>query len=500
LKISNKGLITFASGQTFPGAGGSGTITGVKAGTALTGGGTSGTVTLNLNTAEVPMLAAANNFTGSNAFNVSGSTAISAASSAAGATVLSATASATSGGSNGIIGITYDGTGSGVTGIGKSTTIGGSGVLGIASLDGAGVVGSNNGDGEGVYGISNGTGVMGVGAGTFALGVWAIGDSAAAGSGWNGAQGLLAQGGAADPSTSNTAGGSAIVAYAGDGSESGGSNATGGDGILTSGGAGGPGAAGGDGMSSTGGNGGSGAVGGDGISSTGGNGGSGSSDGMGAYVQGGSGASFGDGIYAKAGNSTDAWAGDFNGDVNIAGSLSKASGSFKIDHPLDPANKYLYHSFVESPDMMNIYNGVATLDPNGEATITMPEWFSVLNRDFRYQLTCIGGFAPVYIAEELANNQFKIGGGHAGMKISWQITGIRQDAWANAHRIPLEEEKEPRLKGYYIHPELYGAPPEKQIEWARHPQTMKRMQQQRQATREKLGRPIPHSFTAQRSE
>jgi hypothetical protein len=46
------------------------------------------------------------------------------------------------------------------------------------------------------------------------------------------------------------------------------------------------------------------------------------------------------------------------GDLYASGMITKSSGSFKIDHPLDPANKYLSHSFVESPDMMNIYNGV----------------------------------------------------------------------------------------------------------------------------------------------
>jgi hypothetical protein len=95
----------------------------------------------------------------------------------------------------------------------------------------------------------------------------------------------------------------------------------------------------------------------------------------------------------------------------VIGNLSKGGGSFKIDHPLDPANKYLYHSFVESPDMMNVYNGNVVLDANGEAVVVLPDWFEALNRDFRYQLTCIGGFAPVYIAEEIANNQFKIAGG-----------------------------------------------------------------------------------------
>src|SRR5262249_43846808 len=129
--------------------------------------------------------------------------------------------------------------------------------------------------------------------------------------------------------------------------------------------------------------------------------------------------------------------------------------------------------------MMNIYNGNAVLDASGEAVIQLPEWFGALNRDFRYQLTSIGGFAPVYIADEISNNQFRIAGGKPGMKVSWQVTGIRQDAWANAHRIPVEVGKPERERGYYIHPELYGAPEEKNLEWVRHPEMMKLMKEQR---------------------
>src|SRR5262249_4097207 len=98
---------------------------------------------------------------------------------------------------------------------------------------------------------------------------------------------------------------------------------------------------------------------------------------------------------SNGGSNTSGYAGYFQGRVNVAGNLSKSGGSFKIDHPLDPANKYLYHSFVESPDMKNIYDGVVTLDDKGGATITLPDWFEALNKDFRYQLTCIGGYAPV---------------------------------------------------------------------------------------------------------
>ena len=186
-------------------------------------------------------------------------------------------------------------------------------------------------------------------------------------------------------------------------------------------------------------------------------------------------------VWAIGPNSGQGFAGVFEGDVTVQGNLSKSGGSFKIDHPLDPANKYLYHSFVESPDMMNIYNGNVTLDGQGEAVITLPEWFETLNRDFRYQLTCIGGFAPVYVAQKVQNNTFRIAGGKPEMEVSWQVTGIRQDVWANTHRIPVEQAKPDGERGYYVHPELYGAPEEKGIEWAQHPEIMKRMRETRQS-------------------
>jgi hypothetical protein len=176
---------------------------------------------------------------------------------------------------------------------------------------------------------------------------------------------------------------------------------------------------------------------------------------------------------------------NMGGPVYIRGPLTKPGGSFKIDHPLDPANKYLSHSFVESPDMKNIYDGVVVLDDKGEAEIELPDWFGALNKDFRYQLTAIGAPAPnLHISEEISsdgviigyggntssssngccnNNRFKIAGGTPGMKVSWQVTGIRKDPWANAHRIRVEEDKPDKERGYYIYPELYGQPEEKGI-------------------------------------
>jgi len=150
--------------------------------------------------------------------------------------------------------------------------------------------------------------------------------------------------------------------------------------------------------------------------------------------------------------------GFYAGNLNVKGTLTKGSGSFKIDHPLDPANKYLSHSFVESPDMMNVYNGIVVLDAKGEAAVNLPDYFQALNSDFRYQLTAIGAPGPnLYIAEEIVGTRFKIAGGKAGSKVSWQVTGIRQDAYAAAHRIKVEEDKPAQERGHYLHPELFGA-------------------------------------------
>ena len=162
------------------------------------------------------------------------------------------------------------------------------------------------------------------------------------------------------------------------------------------------------------------------------------------------------GIYGEASGGTSTWAGYFQGNVNVTGTLSKGGGSFKIDHPLDPTNKYLYHSFVESPDMMNIYNGNIITDGTGYATITMPNWFEALNQDFRYQLTVIGDFAQAIISQEIQNNQFIIRTDKPNVKVSWQVTGIRHDKFAEKNRIPVEENKTGKEVGKYLHPEAYG--------------------------------------------
>jgi hypothetical protein len=148
-----------------------------------------------------------------------------------------------------------------------------------------------------------------------------------------------------------------------------------------------------------------------------------------------------------------------SGNVNVYGNFT-ATGTknFRIDHPLDPANKYLFHAAIESSEVLNLYSGNTVLDGSGEAVVQLPDWFEVINKDFRYQLTSIG--APgrdLYIAEEVSGGHFKIAGGKPGGKVSWQVSGVRNDAWEKAHPMVVEADKAAD-RGHYLTPELYGAP------------------------------------------
>ena len=187
------GLVNFASGQQFPGAG---TITGVTAGTALTGGGTTGNVTLNvdttkvvtgvvagtdltgggtggvqtlnLDTTKVPQLAAANTFTGTQTIN--NYVTIEASGNFAALNV---------NGSAG--GVSGSGTNIGLQGVGTSQSQS-YGVYGEGWSAGVIGYGSTSGEtqGTGVEGVSSGywgTGVYGImcNSCTYGYGVWGIG-------------------------------------------------------------------------------------------------------------------------------------------------------------------------------------------------------------------------------------------------------------------------------------------------------------------------------------
>jgi len=568
-KISSKGVLTFATGQTFPGTG-AGTITGITtaAGSGLAGGGVKGTltlsvpaagitnamlahpsltvtpgtgltggglvalgstITLNVNTAKIPQLSTANTFVGNQ--TVTGTvTATSFTGGGAGLTNVTASNSAELGG---LASSAYAKLAAANTFTGTQTVNGtvevtspASAIIGtststiLAAVTGAGpavgVFGNASGaSGSGVYGIAtgaSGTGVLGTSSGRSATstqfagspGVWGdtggrsesnfvgvvgTADDNSAGNFFNNSpQATLFVG------NNSTANPTDLVLVA-KGDVRGGICTIDVSGNLTCNGtlkgAGGSKTSPGGSFTGFSGPSGSGLTGTAGIEATGGSfdpealgdGSAGVVGVGGAGVEGGgsgglfTGGSEANGVLAYAG-SNGGYAGTFEGDVNTTGSyLIGGLPQVQLDHPLDPANKYLFHSSVESSEMKNMYDGTITTDSQGQATVQLPEWFEVLNTDFRYQLTVIGQFAQAIVGHKIENNQFEIRTSAPNVEVSWQVTGVRQDAYAKAHPLVVEQEKDARLRGFYIHPEFYGAPEEKQIEWARHPQTMKKVKE-----------------------
>src|SRR5271170_4746969 len=415
---------------------GTGTITGVTAGTDLTGGGTGGKVTLNLDTSKVPQLSAANVFTANQ--TVKGSLFVGTGAPAP-LSILQASASAPEA-------------------LGPSLTLTnnlGSGNFGGSSID-------FNTYAPGTSGTYNPSSrIEAFGDGGYGDSLWFESNNDHTFAGPN--QGLalnmnIGSNGRVNIGTQDTdpidffeqlvvtsvplpgSGENAAIGAFG-GEPTGVTDANGSDGIY--------------------------AVGGDGVGNAdydfAGDGG----DFYGGFTPESSSGSAGYGIYATGGVGgvgVAAYAGYFDGNIEVTGTVFGGAKDFKIDHPLDPANKYLVHTSVESSEMMNIYSGNVVTDELGLATVTMPDWFQAENTDFRYQLTVLGGrFAQAIVSKEIVENQFTISTNASNVKVSWQITAVRQDAYAKAHPLVVEQEKPAGERGFYAHPKLYGQPIDKQI-------------------------------------
>lgn len=146
-----------------------------------------------------------------------------------------------------------------------------------------------------------------------------------------------------------------------------------------------------------------------------------------------------------------------NGAARVIGFLTKSGGGFAIDHPQDPHNKELIHSFVESPEMVNIYRGRARLI-KGKCRITLPSYFEALNgkhkEEYGYILTPIKtSQANLYVSKEIHNNEFEVSG-NVDCEFCWMISAVRHDPWAEANRPVIEPEK--KQKGTFIYPDYYN--------------------------------------------
>ncbi len=394
------GTIQFAPGQTFPGIG---TITGVTAGTALTGGGTTGTVTVNVDTTKVPLLASANHFTASQ--SVTGSVSatgqlISTVPTGTAPLAVSSTTQVSNLNASLLGGLTP----SAFAELAASNSFSATQTFTTVGIGAA----NNSGAAQLLVTSQNYPGIQATGGNHEDI----------TGSGW---AGIVIQGG----NDENF-------------------------GIVSS------------------------EDGGDGADVTGGS--SAFEPGNGIYSVGGACVSVdGFNFCPSAGD-----AGYFDGNVEITGTLNGAAPEIKIDHPTDPSNKYLIHASVGSSEMMNIYSGNVVTDELGLAIVKLPDWFEAENTDFRYQLTVLDErFAQAVVSKKIQNRQFTIHTNTSHVEVSWQITAVRQDAFAKAHPLVVEQEKPARERGFYQNPELHGQPAEKQTEWGRHPQQMQHMKQMR---------------------
>ena len=435
-----------------------GDVTGVTAGTGLTGGGTIGAVTLSADFggsgSATTVSRTDHDHLGQTWSGVAGTgLRVQNTSQTAGTVGLRGDSTAASGATYGVYGSNGSPQGVGIYGTSTHTGQFGVGIRGVSvALNGTGVQGQstrttgevtgvsgfiNSDEGQAVNGFSNsltgnGAGVVGSANGTDSIGVYGgVGQGLYGTFGWAAATTATGVGGWNQASTGETRGVSGLV-YSDAGA------ALFGQATATSGVT--------NGVYAT-------------VAST-----------TGRAVEGWATATSGlnYGVYGRT-SSAAGYAGWFQGRVHVNGTLSKSAGSFKIDHPLDPRQPYLSHSFVESPDMKNVYDGVVTTDAAGYATVELPDWFGALNRDFRYQLTVIDAgeaFVPAKVAREIEANRFVVRTSAGNVKVSWQVTGIRQDAYAEKHRIPVEEWKDAAERGRYLNPDAFDAPAERGVEHA----------------------------------
>lgn len=142
--------------------------------------------------------------------------------------------------------------------------------------------------------------------------------------------------------------------------------------------------------------------------------------------------------------------------LHVTGTITGSTKNFIIDHPLDPYNKVLRHSCVESDEHKNIYDGTVKTDSKGYASITMPSWFTALNENFRYQLTVLDDgeeFVMAKVTRKLAGGSFTIRTSKPGIEVCWMITGERKDGYARANPLIVEEMKAAEDRGTLLNKE-----------------------------------------------
>ncbi len=149
------------------------------------------------------------------------------------------------------------------------------------------------------------------------------------------------------------------------------------------------------------------------------------------------------------------------GVYSVGNTGASGTKSFRIDHPLDPENKYLLHYSSESPMPQNFYVGNVVTDAQGHAWVTLPDYFSEINRNFKYQLTVVDGentndFVMAKVATKIKDGRFLIRTNAPNTEVSWRVDADRNDLYVRNRPTKDVVEKESFERGRYQHPEFYG--------------------------------------------
>ncbi len=84
--------------------------------------------------------------------------------------------------------------------------------------------------------------------------------------------------------------------------------------------------------------------------------------------------------------------------VQVSGNFKALTKSFKIPHPLDPANKILEHGSLEGPEHGAYQRGTA--QGNGDVKVILPDyWSALVEPDYNIILTARGNY-NLYIKEQ----------------------------------------------------------------------------------------------------
>jgi len=185
-------------------------------------------------------------------------------------------------------------------------------------------------------------------------------------------------------------------------------------------------------------------------------------------VAGGNGSGTKIGVYGSSSGPGPLWAGYFAGNVTVAGALSKGSGSFLIDHPLDPANKTLRHNLVESPEHLCLYRGTTGLD--GAGSVELPDYFAALTDEANATVH----LTPVGERPEATGYRWNDGHtafdvfGSPGGEVAYLVLAARDDPVIHQLGRPVEEEKggdhlDQLGQGEFLYPEAFGHPAERGV-------------------------------------